>query len=147
MIREFDPKNPNTIIDNAGAKMRVYHAVSFVVPKGLHPGPAEVVASYKGQRGNPIGMEIIEKPLPPVVGGTAVMAINGLPPVRPPDKTAGNDLGWRLERGTTATVYVNPLVDPDDPNAAVLIRFKQGGQEYDAVTRIMNSNARVQNMN
>lgn len=145
MIRDFDPKNPGSINDNSAAKMRVYHVVTFVVPKGLHPGPAEVITSYKGKRGNSIGMEIIEKPLPPVVGGTAVVSINGQPPVKIPEKLPGNDLGWRLERGTTATVYVNPLVDPDDPNSAVLIRFKQGGQEYDAVTRITTTAARVEN--
>ena len=144
MIRDFDPKNPNSIAD-PNAKMRVYHAVTFVVPKGLHPGPAEVVASYKGKRGNPIGMEIIEKPLTPVVGGMAVIAVNGQASARIPEKLAKNDLGWRLERGTTAMVYINPLVDPDDPNSAILIRFKQGGQEYDAVTRIKTTGARVDN--
>jgi hypothetical protein len=40
-----------------------------VVPKGLHPGAAQVVVSFKGQRGNSIGLEIIEKPLRPLVGG------------------------------------------------------------------------------
>jgi len=64
-----------------------------------------------------------------------------------PAKLQGNDLGWRLERGTTASVYVNPLVDPDDPNSAILIRFKQGGQEYDAVTRIKSTASQVRNMN
>jgi hypothetical protein len=144
MIRDFDPKNPTSIVD-PNAKMRVYHVVSFVVPKGLHPGAAEVVTSYKNKRGNPIGMEIIEKPLTPVVGGTAVMSLGGQPPAKLPEKLSTNDLGWRLERGTTAVVYINPLVDPDDPNSAVLIRFKQGGQEYDAVTRIKTSAARVEN--
>jgi hypothetical protein len=142
MIRELKPEGTNT---SADAKMRVYHAVSFVVPKGLHPGPAEVIASYKGQPGNPIGMEIIEKPLPPVVGGTAVLSISGLPPSRVPDRPQGNDLGWRLERGTSAIVFVHPMADPDDPNSAVLIRFKQGGADYDAVTRIKTTAARVEN--
>ena len=147
MIGDFDPKNPNSVFDTANPKLRAYQAVSFVVPKGLHPGAAEVVASYKGQRGNPIGMEIVEKPLTPVVGGTAVTAISGQLPQRIPEKLSPNDPGWRLERGTTVTVYINPLVDPDDPNSAVLIRFKQGGQDYDAVTRIKTTAARVENNN
>jgi virulence-associated protein VagC len=149
MVREMktDGSKRNTV-DFAGMQMRAYHAVSFVVPKGLHPGPAEVVASYKGKRGNPVAMEIVEKPLAPVVGTTAMLAIGGMPPERTSQMTVdGNDLGWRLERGSTATVSVNPLVDPDDPNSAILIRFKQGGNEYDAVTRVMSTPAKVENHN
>ena len=69
----------------------------------------------------------------------------GMAPERTPMKLEGNDLGWRLERGTTAIVSVHPLVNPDDPNSAVLIRFKQGGKDYDAVTRVMSSPAKVEN--
>ena len=147
MVSDFDPKKTNGAVDVPTMKMRPYHAVGFVVPKGLHPGPAEVIASYKGQRGNPISLEIIEKPLAPVVGSTAVLAVGGQASGSLPAKLQGNDLGWRLERGTTASVYVNPLVDPDDPNSAILIRFKQGGQEYDAVTRIKSTASQVRNMN
>jgi len=147
MIRETNPESSNrNTIDFAGMKMRAYHAVSFVVPKGLRPGPAEVIASYKGRRGNSIRMEIIEKPLTPVVGTVSVLAVGGMPPERTPEiKLEGNDLGWRLERGATAQVSVNPLVDPDDPNSAVLIRFRQGGNDYDAVTRITSSAEKVEN--
>jgi len=147
MVREVKPEDANrNTVDFNGIKMRPFHAVSFVVPKGLHPGPAEVIASYKGRRGNAIGMEIVEKPLTPVVGTTSILAVGGMPPERTSEmKIEGNDLGWRLERGATATVSVDPLVDPDDPNSAVLIRFKQGGNEYDAVTRIKSSPSRVEN--
>ena len=145
MIREMNPENANrSTIDFAGIKMRAYQSVSFVVPKGLHSGPAEVIASYKGRRGNAVAMEIIEKPLRPVVATTAVLVAASLPPDRTPGKLAGNDLGWRLERGATAQISVDPLVDPDDPDAAVLIRFKQNGNDYDAVTRIASSPSRVE---
>jgi hypothetical protein len=68
-----------------------------------------------------------------------------MPPERTPMTLEGNDLGWRLERGANVRVSVNPLVDPDDPNAAVLIRFKQNGNEYDAVTRIISNPSKVLN--
>jgi hypothetical protein len=142
MIREAANRNA---ADLAGMKMRAYQSVSFVVPKGLHPGAAEVVVSFKGQRGNAIGMEIIEKPMRPVVGGMSVMTVGAMPPDRTPGRLEGNDLGWRLERGATARLHVNPLVDPDDPNSAVLITFKQGGNDYDAVTRITSTASRVEN--
>lgn len=147
MIREMKTDGPkqNAVVFE-GMKMRVFHAVTFVVPRGLRPGPAEVIASYKGKRGNPVAMEIVEKPLAPVVGTTAILAVGGMPPERTSEtKIEGNDLGWRLERGATVTLFVNPLVDPDDPNSAVLIRFKQGGNEVDALTRVMHTPAKVEN--
>lgn len=146
MIPETNPQSSNkNTVDLAGMKMRSYQSVSFVVPKGLHPGPAEVIASYKAQRGNAIGMEIIEKPLRPSVGTTAVVAAGGMPTVDRTGKLAGTDFGWRFERGSTAQLSVHPLVDPDDPNAAVLIRFKQDRNDYDAVTRIASTPSRVEN--
>ena len=146
MISEKKPESSNgNTVDFAGMKMRPYQTVSFVVPKGLHPGPAEVVASYQGQRGNAVAMEIVEKPLRPVVGGMAVVGVGGMPPDRTQGRLAGNDLAWRLERGSTARIYVHPLVDPDDPNAAVLIRFMQGGNDLEAVTRVASNPARVEN--
>ena len=138
-----DASNKNTL-HLSGKKLRNYQSVSFVVPKGLRPGPAEVVASYKGERANAVGMEIIEKPLKPVLGTTSVIAAGGVP-LEVPMKLEGNDLGWRLERGANTRLSVNPLVDPDDPNSAVLIRFKQDGNDYDAVTRIISNPSRVLN--
>lgn len=143
--KNAESSNRNTI-DFAGMKMRPYQSVSFVVPKGLHPGPAEVVVSYRGQRGNATSIEIIEKPLRPMVGSMTVLAAASMPlPDRTSTKPVGNDFSWRLERGSTARISVHPLVDPEDPNAAVLIRFKQDGNDYDAVTRIESSPSRVEN--
>ncbi len=64
MVRE---RNPDSVNDVAGMKLQIYRSVSFVVPQGLRPGPAQVIASYKGHQGNPVSMEIIQKPLTPVV--------------------------------------------------------------------------------
>src|SRR5687768_9574498 len=99
MIRDMKTAGakPNTV-DIAGIQMRAYHAVSFVVPAGLRPGPAEVVASYKGNRGNPVALEIVEKPLAPVVSATAMLTVGGISPERTSQMNVqGNDLGWRLE--------------------------------------------------
>jgi hypothetical protein len=127
--------------------MQSFQSVNFVVPRGLHPGDAELTLFYRGQRGNAIGLAIVEKPLPPRVGSVSVMTINtsSLPPPGP--SIQGNNLGWRLERGATARLSVNPLTDPDDPNSAVVVRFKQGELYYDAQTRVINQPFRVENRN
>lgn len=146
MLRERTPDSSNNNADVTGMKLVTYRSVSFVVPQGLRPGPAQVIASYKGHEGNPVSMDIIQRPLAPVVGTTSVVAIGGMHPERTGEmKIAGNDLGWRLERGTSVNLFLKPLVDPDDPNSAVLIRFMQDGNEYDAVTRIKSTPARVDN--
>jgi len=49
----------------------------------------------------------------------------------------------RLERGSTSELLVSPLVDPDDPNSAVLIRFKQGDSSFDASTRVRHESFKV----
>ena len=145
----YNPKTDNSgkpTFEVGGMQMRAFHSVSFVVPKGLHPGPAEVVGSYKGKRGNAVTMEIIEKPLPPAVGGVSRLAVGTSLPDRPPtfgERTS--DLGWKFERGATVNMFVQPLVDPDDPNSAVLVHFKQGNNDYEAVTRVKSTPAHVEN--
>jgi hypothetical protein len=58
MTTEANPQTSNNnTIDVAGMKMRVYQGVTFVVPKGLHAGPADVVVKYKGKRGNAVSMD------------------------------------------------------------------------------------------
>lgn len=128
-------------------KMHAFQSVNFVVPQGLHPGVVELTLSYRGQSGNPIALTIVEKPLRPSVGTVSVMTINTSSLPAPNTRLQGNDLGWRLERGSTARVSVNPLTDPDDPNSAVLIRFKQGDTYYDAQTRVTNQAFRMENRN
>ncbi len=130
-----------------GMQMRAYQSVNFVVPRGLHIGEAELTLSYRGKRGNSLTLTIVEKPMRPRVASVGVMTINtsSLPPSG--IRFEGNDLGWRLERGATVRVSVNPLTDPDDPNSAVLIRFKQGDAYYDAQTRVTNQPFRLENRN
>ena len=131
----------------AERKMRPFQSVGFVVPAGLHAGEAELTLAYRGQRGSPIKLTIVEKPLRPVIGSVAVMTLNSsaLPP--PGARVSGNNFGWRLERGSTARLTIQPLTDPDDPTSAILIRFKQGDQVHDAPTRVTNQAQRVENRN
>ena len=131
-----------------GLKMRSFQSVNFVVPRGLHPGEAELTLFYRGERANAIGLTIVEKPLRPRVGSVPVMTIStsSLPPPSAASIQEHN-LGWRLERGATARLSVTPLTDPDDPNSAVVVRFKQGEVYYDAQTRVTNQPFRVENRN
>ncbi|PYS23508.1 MAG: hypothetical protein DMF72_08905 [Acidobacteria bacterium] len=101
-------REPNS--DGTPGEMKPFQSVSFVVPHGLHPGAAQVVLVYKDKRGTPSA---------------------------PPAGTRITDMGWRFERDSKVQLYLKPLVDPDDPGAAVLIKFKQSNQTYDATARVI----------
>ncbi len=130
--------------DGTPGEMKPFQSVSFVVPHGLHPGPAQVVLLYQLKRSDPLPLTIIERPLRPVIGGPAIMTISAssLPP--PAAGTRPNDLGWRFERDSKVQLFLKPLVDPDDPGAAVLIKFKQGNESYDATARVIHESQRTE---
>jgi hypothetical protein len=125
------------------SKMKALQAISFVVPQGLHPGEAQVVVNYRNQRTDPVNLTILEKPERPAVSSSVIETISGAPS-SPATVTDGS---WRLERGAKTELYISPLVDPEDPQSAVLIRFIQGENSYDATTSIVHEDASVQQLN
>ncbi len=148
-VRTVTPTMTITRSENAEEsepRREFYQNVKFVVPRGLHTGTAELRLSYRGRWSNTVTFTVLEKPMVPVVGTMSVLTIGGIAPNRAPGtKPTGNDLGWRLERGATVRAMVEPLVDPEDPSSAILVRFKQAGTYYDAVTRVTNQPFNVEN--
>jgi hypothetical protein len=60
---------------------------------------------------------------------------------------AGAIPGLRLERGAKKVeLHVRPLFDPEDGDAAVLVRFRQGGAYYDAPARVVHREGGTQNL-
>lgn len=128
-----------TATDGMGGELKRLQNISFVVPQGLHPGEADVVLSYRGRQSNTEKLLIVDRPMRPVVGTVSIITINPASlPAPPRPGTPVKDLGWRLERDSKAEVHLRPLVDPDDPNSAVLIRFKQGDTYTDAFARVVH---------
>ena len=128
--------------DGGSVGMKMFQGITFAVPRALHAGGAEVVVSYKGRRSAPFKLTILERPGHPVVGSTGVVSI--APASLPPPLAAGTAatralLGLKFERGAKAVeIHVRPLADPDDADAGVLVRFKQGGAFYDAGARVVH---------
>jgi hypothetical protein len=127
--------------DGSTAEMKRFQNVSFVVPHGLHPGPAQAVLSYKGETANPISLAIVARPLRPAVGGPTIITTSPLSLPTPAPGTRITDLGWRFERDSKVQLHLRPLVDPDDPGSAILIRFKQGSEFYEAPARVVHETA------
>jgi hypothetical protein len=129
--------------------MKAFQSVSFVVPRALHAGAAEVVVEYRKQRSAPFTLNVVERPLRPVVGGTGIVTIAPAslpPPPRRGDTAPG--IGLRLERSAKGVeLHVRPLLDPEDPEAGVLVRFKQGGAVHDAEARVVHREKRTETAN
>jgi hypothetical protein len=130
--------------DGTMSAMQPFQNVSFVVPHGLHPGEAGVVLFHQGKQGNAMTLTIVDRPLRPVISGPAVMTMAPSSLPAPPPGTRLSDMGWRFERDSKVQLHLKPLTDPDDPAASILIRFKQGGANYDAVARVMHQSEKVQ---
>ncbi|MFL6334002.1 MAG: hypothetical protein ACJ754_11875 [Pyrinomonadaceae bacterium] len=115
--------------------------MTFVVPRGLHAGEAEVVVSYLDRKSAPFKFNVVNRPLRPLVGGTAIrsMAPGSLAPPFTGDAGTRANLGLRFERGAkNVELHVRPLADPEDVEAGVVVRFKQGGAVYVAPARIVH---------
>ncbi|HEX8560376.1 MAG TPA: hypothetical protein VF668_19930 [Pyrinomonadaceae bacterium] len=125
------------------AGMKAFQGLTFVVPRGLRAGEAEVVVSHRGRRSAPFRLEVVERPLRPVVGGVSVMTISPAslptPPAAAKAPVTRALLGLRFERGAKGVeLHVRPLADPEDAEAGVVVRFKQGGAFYDAGARVVH---------
>ena len=142
MVREARPAHSGTPPDFGAAGMKAYQGLTFVVPRGLHAGEAEVVVSYRGRKSAPFRLNVVERPLRPFVGGAPIKTIApaSLPaPMRAGDAGTRAGLGLKFERGAKGVeMHVRPLADPEDAEASVLVRFKQGGAYYDAGARVVH---------
>jgi hypothetical protein len=122
--------------------MKSYQGLTFVVPRGLHAGEADVVVAYRGRRSAPFKLNIVERPQRPTVGGAPVVSISpgSLPPPPPAGSAATRSrLGLKFERGAKGVVlHVRPLADPEDAEAGVTVRFRQGEAFYDANARVVH---------
>src|SRR5687767_13468256 len=55
--------------------MKQLQSMTFVVPRSLRAGEAEVAVSYRGRRSAPFKLEVVERPQRPAVGSAPVMTI------------------------------------------------------------------------
>ena len=135
-------EGPPAVGAGSSIGMRQYQGLSFVVPRGLRAGEAEVVVEYRGRRSPPFKLGIADRPGRPVVGGAGIVSIAPAsmpPPPRPGDAATRRGLGLKFERGAKGVeIHVRPLSDPDDADAGVVVRFKQGGAFYDAAARVVH---------
>jgi hypothetical protein len=129
MVRETAPGA------SAPGELKPMESISFVVPRGLHVGEAEVVVSFRGRKSPPFKLNVVERPQRPLVALTSIVSIApaAVTPQSPQRMIS------KFERGAKGVeMHVLPLADPEDAEAAVVVRFKQGGTFHDAAARVVH---------
>jgi hypothetical protein len=137
MVRETTPPGAP-----GSGGLKPFQGLTFVVPRGLHAGEAEVVVSFRGRKSEPFKLNVVERPQRPLVGGAPIRSIAPatLPaPTHSRTPATRPDLGLKFERGAKGVeLHVRPLPDPEDPESGVNVRFKQGGAYYEANARVVH---------
>lgn len=129
MVRDTAPGAPSP------GELKPLHAVSFVVPRGLRAGEAGLVVSFRGRKSPPFKLNVVERPQRPLVALTSIVGIT--PAAVAPQSP--QRMGAKFERGAKGVeMRVMPLADPEDAEAAVVVRFKQGGTFHDAAARVVH---------
>lgn len=128
--------------------MRICRSISFIIPRGLHEGEAQLTLIHQKRRSNPMTLNILSRPAKPLVFLVLKVAdITGNPSgdIVPGLKT-GDGSGIRFEIGRESALGVQPLIDPDQQDAAILVTFKQGGQSREVTAKVVYYRANEQAM-
>lgn len=140
--RDLPPPSDGKPLDIAEqmAMMKPYQMLMFMVPLELHEGEATVLVTYGGNRSDQSRLNIVNRPPKPRIFAVVEAASLGprMAPVPPP---GGLKISQALEftKGEETRVMVSPLIDPEAPDAAVLVTFKQGSASHEVnakVTRV-----------
>ncbi|HWQ33345.1 MAG TPA: hypothetical protein VNQ79_10860 [Blastocatellia bacterium] len=119
-----------------GRPSAYYLGLYFVLPHGLVEGEAAAIAIHQGRRSNEHRISISAHPLPVNLLRFTQVIFPGEPnEMPPPDKRTPPPVV--LETGKENTVYLKPIIDPDDKDSALLLTFKQNDQLFTARGRVI----------
>ena len=114
------------------------HVITFTVPRDLTEGEAAAIVSYAGSEVTRFTIAISDHPYAPRIltaGDLSSPKEGAVDLLAPGDDPAPENL--RLERGKEATLHVYPLVDPEDDESGILVRFKQGSYDREVKAQVV----------
>lgn len=125
------------------ASLKPYRSILFTVPPELVEGDATATLIYRGRRSNEIKFRVVGQPPTPRVMATIKTAtLTPSSRVQLPDAIKASALpGFVFERGRDAELNVRPLIDPDVPDSAILVTFKQGAWSRQVTARMVRHEA------
>ncbi|MEW6129707.1 MAG: hypothetical protein AB1757_21895 [Acidobacteriota bacterium] len=117
------------------AELATFQGVLFTVPQGLREGEATAVVIYRDKRSDEFQFKVVNKPLTPKIwfAVKTVEIPQNLPTNKLPGKTPPKPI---FERGQEEEINLTPLVDPETPDSAVLVTFKQSAIKREVFARV-----------
>src|SRR5258708_22627633 len=95
-------------------QVRLFHQVTFALPRGVKEGQATVVLSYRGAA---VGSAVMTVALQPGAPGIAADSFVGAP------GSATRVSGLKFQPAQAAEIFMSPLVDPEDSSAGIAVTF------------------------
>jgi hypothetical protein len=117
--------------------MKHFQTVMFTVPQKLVEGEASVQVKYRGQKSDEFKFNLVSRPPTPkifVFVKTATSAPKTMSKVPNLEKSRAPRLTF--ERGRETELEIKPLIDPETPDSAVLVSFRQGTSSYEATAKV-----------
>ncbi len=113
--------------------LTAYQELLFMLPLTLREGEATAVVKYRDKQSEEFQFKIAIKPMTPRIF-LGVKTI-GRPPNQPLNKSA-SPMTPIFERGQDEELTLSPLVDPETPDSAVIVTFKQNEIKHEVFAKI-----------
>lgn len=128
-----------TPVDNkeSAGQMKFYQAVLFTVPQKLGQGEASIVVKYRGRPSDEFKVNLVSQPPTPkiLVYLKTATTTSTIPP-QSPNVERNKVPRLTFERGRETQLDIMPLIDPETPDSAVLVTFRQGSASYDTTAKV-----------
>jgi hypothetical protein len=118
-------------------EMKYYQSVLFTVPQKLEEGEASVVVKYRGRQSDEFNFNIVNRPPTPriLISLKTATILSGIPS-QAPNVEKSRVPRLTFERGHETEIDIMPLIDPETPDSAVLVTFRQGIASYDTTAKV-----------
>jgi len=121
------------------AQLKPVCLLSFTVPLGLVSGDATAIIIYNGsQRSDDFNFRIVDfPPTPHVVTWAPVVSLSRPTGPPTPEQIKNSEgRGLMIRPGQDLELNLMPLIDPETPDSAVLVTFKQGSLSREVKARV-----------
>lgn len=126
------------------AAMQPVQVIMFTVPQKLHEGNAVAVVNDRGRRRDEFNFKVANQPPPPhifIIGQVVTTLSMQIPHPTPEDLKPRPAPTLSFARGEETQLRLMPLIDPETPDSAVLVTFKQGAFQREVKATVTRGKA------
>ncbi len=117
--------------------MKNFHIVLFTIPQKLVEGVASVIVTYRGRQSDEFNFHVVSRPLTPKII-VSIKTVTSSPHMMPnaPNIEKSRLPNLTFERGRETELDIKPLIDPETPDSAVLVTFRQGTSSFETTAKV-----------